>query len=64
MIRRLSLSVTDPKKILKFAGIQIRMLMTTRVLVVSLNIKSVMNKKNGSVAHFVKSGSMKAVFTN
>ena len=60
----LVLSITDPKKILKFAGIQIRMSMTARVLIVSLIINSMTSKKNGFVAHFVKSGSMKAVFTN
>ena len=60
----LALSITDPKKILKFAGIQIRMSMTARVLIVSLIINSMTCKKNGFVAHFVKSGSMKAVFTN
>ena len=38
--------------------------MTTGVLIVLLNIKSMTIKKNGFVAHFVKNGSMKAVFTN
>ena len=38
--------------------------MTRRVLIFSLNIKSMISKKNGLVAHFVKSRSMKAVFTN
>ena len=63
-MRRLTLSITDAKKMLKFACSQIRMSMTTRMLIVSLNIKSMTSKKNGFVAPFVKSGSMKADFTN
>ena len=63
MIRRLTLSIANPKKILKFVDIQIRMSMTTRLFIVSLNIKSMTSMKYGFVAYFVKSGSMKAVFT-
>ena len=38
--------------------------MAAHVLIVSLNIKSIKSKKNGFISHFVKTGSMKAVFTN